>query len=94
LTEEIAELLARGDTLLRRGDVASARLFYERAANAGDGRAVLRASATFDPAFVGRDVLRGARGDPAEARFWYQRARDLGEVEAEAERRLKSFETK
>ena len=91
-TEEITELLAHGDTLLRRGDVASARLFYERAANAGDGRAALRAGATFDPAFVGRDVLRGVRGDPAEARLWYQRARELGE--AEAERRLKSFETK
>ena len=34
-TEENAELLARGDALLRTGDVASARLFYERAANAG-----------------------------------------------------------
>jgi hypothetical protein len=91
-TEEIAELLARGDTLLRRGDIASARLFYERAANAGDGRAALRVGATFDPAFLGRDVLRGVFGDTAEARLWYQRARDLGE--AEAERRLKSFETK
>ena len=91
-TEEIAELLARGDTLLRRGDIASARLFYERAANAGDGRAALRMGATFDPAFLGRDVLRGVLGDTAEARLWYQRARDLGE--AEAERRLKSFETK
>ena len=91
-TEEIAELLARGDTLLRGGDIASARLFYERAANAGDGRAALRVGATFDPAFLGRDVLRGVRGDTAEARLWYQRARDLGE--AEAERRLKSFETK
>jgi hypothetical protein len=90
--EEIAALLARGDTLLRRGDVASARLFYERAANAGDGQAALRVGATFDLAFLGRDVLRGVFGDPAEARLWYQRARDLGE--AEAERRLKSLETK
>jgi TPR repeat protein len=41
---------------------------------------------------LGWDVLRGVRGDPAQARLWYQRARDLGEPEAE--RRLKSFETK
>jgi TPR repeat protein len=83
-TEEIAELLARADTLLHSGDVASARLFYERAANAGDGRAALRIGATFDPSFLNRDVLRGVRGEPAEARLWYQRARDLGEPEAES----------
>jgi hypothetical protein len=85
-TEVIALLLARGDTFLRRGDVASARAFYERAADAGGGRAALRMGATFDPAFL------GVRGDPAEARRWYQRARDLGE--AEGERWLKSVETK
>jgi hypothetical protein len=88
-SQEIAEFLKRGDTLLRQGDVTSARLFYERAANAGDGQAALRLGATFDPAFRGWDVLRGVRGDPTEARLWYQRARDLGE--AEASRRLKSL---
>jgi hypothetical protein len=88
--EEIAEILARGDALLRTGDVASARLFYERAARGGDGQSALRLGATFDPAFLNRDVLRGVRGDLAEARIWYRHARDLGE--AEAERRLKSLE--
>jgi hypothetical protein len=34
-------LLARGDALFVSGDFASARLFYERAANAGDGLAAL-----------------------------------------------------
>ncbi len=91
-TAQIAELLARGDALLRTGDVASARLFYERAANVGDGRAALRLGATFDPAFLDRDALRGVRGDPAQARYWYDRARDFDE--AEAEHRLKSLGTK
>jgi hypothetical protein len=90
--EEISEFLARGDALLRTGDVASARLFYERAAIGGDGRAALGVGATFDQAFLDRDALRGVRGDAAQARYWYQWARDLGE--AEAERRLKSLETK
>jgi hypothetical protein len=85
-TEVIATLLARGDAFLRRGDVASARAFYVRAADVGDGRAALRMGATFDPFFL------GVRGDPAEARRWYQRARDLGE--AEGERWLKSVGTK
>jgi hypothetical protein len=91
-TEEIAELVARGDALLRTGDAASARLFYERAAFAGDGRAALKVGATFDPAFLNQGALRAVRGDAAQARYWYRRARDLGE--AEAERRLKSLETK
>jgi hypothetical protein len=91
-TQEIAQLLGRGDTLLLRGDVASARLFYARAADAGDGRAALRMGGTFDPALVGQGVLRGVRGDPAEARLWYQRARNLNDPEAEG--RLKSFETR
>jgi hypothetical protein len=75
-TKEIAELLARGDALLRTGDIASARLFYDRAASAGDGQAALRLGATFDPAFLDRNAaLRGMHSDPAEARYWYQRAR-------------------
>src|ERR1700720_2171985 len=39
---EIAGLLARGDWLFATGDVASARLLYERAADAGEARAAVR----------------------------------------------------
>jgi hypothetical protein len=74
---EIEELLTRGDTFLRMGDVTSARLFYERAANAGDGEGAMRMGATFDPTFLGRAGLGGARGDPAKAQSWYRRAIDL-----------------
>jgi TPR repeat protein len=89
---EIAELSDHGDALLRNGDVASARLFYERAAGAGDGRAALRLGATFDPEFLGRLGLGKLQANPAEARSWYRRARDLGE--ADAKRRLNSIETR
>lgn len=78
---EIRELLEHGDALLRTGDVVSARLFYERAANAGDGRAALRLAATFDSAFLGR--LGGkVQGDATLARTWYSRALDGGAAEA------------
>jgi hypothetical protein len=79
---EIAALLARGDTLFAQGDVSSARLFYERAADAGDGRAALRLGNTFDPAFLGFAHLR-VPGDSAMAVSWYGRARELGAAEAE-----------
>jgi hypothetical protein len=79
---EIAALLARGDTLLALGDISSARLFYERAAEAGDGRAALKLGKTFDPAFLDSVHLR-VRGDAAMAVSWYGRALELGEAEAE-----------
>jgi capsular polysaccharide biosynthesis protein len=86
---EAAALVARGDAVLRARDVTSARLFYEHAAEMGDGRAALRMGETFDPAFLDGAGIRGTRGDQREALSWYRRARDLGD--AEADRLLKSI---
>ena len=80
---EIGELLARGDAFLRIGDLTSARLFYERAADAGNGQGAMRMGATFDPAFLGRAGSRSVQGDPAKARAWYRKALDLSIVEIE-----------
>ncbi len=89
---QLAELVARGDVFLRAGDIASARLFYERAADAGDGQAALRMGVTFDPAFLASGGLRNLRGDPAKARLWYHRALGLGASEAQPH--LNNLETK
>ena len=86
---QIAALLARGDASLGTGDVASARLFYERAADSGEARAAVRLAETFDPFFLGRGRLRGVSGDLGRALFWYRRA--LGATEVE--RRLSTLET-
>lgn len=80
---EISALLARGDSLLAAGDIVSARLFYERASDAGDGRAALRLGATYDPDFLDRVHLPRLQADVARALSWYHRARDLGESDAE-----------
>ena len=80
---DIAALIARGDAFLRAGDIASARLFFERAADSGDGRAAMRMAVTYDAAFLERAGLHGLGGDPERAAFWYQRARELGEHKAE-----------
>jgi TPR repeat protein len=79
---EIAALLSRGDASFAIGDVSSARAFYERAADAGEGRAALRLGHTFDPVFLDFAHLR-MRGDAAMAESWYRRARELGETGAE-----------
>jgi len=59
---EVAALLARGASLITKGDTALARLFYEPAAEAGNGQAALRPGASYGPAPahqpVSTDVLR------------------------------------
>jgi TPR repeat protein len=81
---EIAALLARGDWLFATGDVASARLLYERAAAVGEARAALKLGETFDPPFLSRLKLRGVRADSDMAVFWYRRARNLGASDADS----------
>jgi hypothetical protein len=83
---QIASLLVRGDAAFRRGDLATARLFYERTIEAGEGRGALGTGATYDPFFLRRFHLWTQRADPSAARAWYLRARDLGA--SDAERRL------
>ena len=80
---DITALTDRGDAYLRLGDIASARPFYERAAEAGDANAALLLGQTYDPGMLVRVGLRGARGDAAKAAEWYRRAQSLGAAEAE-----------
>jgi hypothetical protein len=80
---ENAALVTRGDAFLSTGDIVSARLFYERAADGGDGAAALRLGATFDPNFLSRTGIRGAPSDRAQASSWYRRALDLGNSAAQ-----------
>ncbi len=61
---EIETLLSRGDWLFATGDVASARLLYRRAADAGEARAAVRLRETFDPVLLDHTPWRGARRSP------------------------------
>jgi TPR repeat protein len=79
---EHAGLVDRGDRRLAGGDVASARLFYEHGAEAGDGAAALRLGETFDPDFLARAHLAFVTGDAKQAAYWYRQARDLGNSDA------------
>ena len=79
---EVAVLLQRGDALLATGDVASARLFYSRAAERGDAAGAIGLAKTYDPLFLAEAGFRTARGNAAQAIAWYRRARDAGNSEA------------
>ncbi len=81
---EIAALITRGDGFLGTRDITSARLFYERAVDAGSAPAALRLGATFDPGALSGAGMREIFGDVGQAASWYRRARDLGDPAAES----------
>jgi TPR repeat protein len=84
--EELANLLERGRYLLSVGDISSARLLLERAAEAQEASAAFDLAGTYDPAVLGRSRALGIAPDLAMARLWYEKALKLGY--SEAERRL------
>lgn len=81
---EIEALMARGDTFLKRADIASAQLFYKRAAAEGSSAGALAMASTLDPVMLRESRIPGARPHPAEAIVWYRRAIDLGNTQAAA----------
>jgi hypothetical protein len=82
-SDEVKALVARGDLLLGSGDVTSARLFYERAADAPDAQAALRLGESYDPEFLAAARLSRAAGSVPLAAQWYRRAAELGAPEAD-----------
>jgi len=79
--------LDRGRKLLASGNIASARLFLQRAADAGLADGALAMGDTFDPIELRRLDAIGIHPDPSEARHWYEKARELG-AGGMADRRL------
>jgi TPR repeat protein len=82
LNPENSFLMERGRELLERGDIASARLLFQRLANAGIADAALALGATYDPRYLAQHNLIGVAGDETKAQHWYQRANELGSTEA------------
>lgn len=78
-----ALMIRRGDELFARGDLAGARLFYERAAAGGSADGALAMGKTHDPVVFERIRVRGLTPDPDRAADWYRRAGEAGNDEAE-----------
>jgi hypothetical protein len=84
--DELATLFNRAKGLLAAGDIPSARLLLERAADAQEPSAALMLARTYDPEVLGTQDTRNIIPDPAMARAWYQKAAQFGS--ADARRRL------
>lgn len=80
---DLAQLVARGDELLATGDIAAARLFYQRAAEHGSALAATAVGQTYDPIYLEQARVRGVRGDPKLAAEWYRKAAAAGDPQAE-----------
>jgi len=81
--DELAKFLTRAKSLLAAGDIPSARLLLERAADAQDAGAALMLARTYDPDVLGTQDTRNITPDPAMARAWYQKAGQLGSTDAQ-----------
>ena len=77
-SDEVAALLKRGEGFIASGDLASARLVLQRAAEAGEAQAALSLAGTFDPIVLEKLGLQGQKADIEKARIWYQRAQRIG----------------
>jgi hypothetical protein len=81
-TVESEKLVARARGLLARGDVGSARILLERAAERGSAQANFALAETYDPLILVKWGTFGTRGDKTKAQELYTRAEAGGNKEA------------
>lgn len=77
-------LVRRAEQLLRGGDVSTARILLQRAAELGSGAAALKLGRSYDPTQAGTLRYADSQTNPALAKAWYERALALGTQEAAA----------
>jgi hypothetical protein len=80
--EEVKLLMKQGEQFVAAGDLVTARLVFQRAAEAGDATAALAMGATYDPIVLAKLGVRGYGGDVEKARNWYEKAKEFGSPEA------------
>jgi TPR repeat protein len=61
---------------------ASARVVFQRAADAGNANAAMALGATYDPNVLGKLGVVGVSADLEQARSWYRKAENLGSPDA------------
>jgi TPR repeat protein len=80
---QLDALLARGNALKVTGDLAGARLVFQRAAEAGNARAAFMLAETYDPIVLENLGELGLASDVKAARIWYGKAKELGSEAAQ-----------
>jgi TPR repeat protein len=75
--DDIKSWMSHGRDLERVGYLAGARLFFQRAAEAGSAEGARALAETYDPAEFEKLGVHGMEPDPAQAQKWYERAKVL-----------------
>lgn len=81
--DDVRELMARAGDLLRRADIAGARLLLSHAAGGDEPRATYVLAQTYDPNVLSGLKVRGIKADADKARQLYGQALAGGVAEAE-----------
>jgi hypothetical protein len=76
--EAARRLCAQGLVAMAAGDIADARLYLERALDAGDIRALMVLGESYDPATLALMGAVGIKGDASKARDYYAKALAAG----------------
>ena len=87
--EEIKLLTRQGEQLAATGDLVTARILFQRAAEVGDATAAMALGATYDPNVLAKLGVAGMAANVEKARSWYRKAQSQGS--AEATRRLRAL---
>jgi hypothetical protein len=77
-SEAARRLCAQGLVAMAAGDIAGSRLYLERAAEAGDVRALMVLGESYDPTTLARMGALGIKGDAGKARDYYAKALAAG----------------
>jgi hypothetical protein len=80
--ESIKLLTERGKHFAAAGDLVTARLLFQRAADAGDAVAATALGATYDPIVLAKLGVVWIDADVEKARHWYEKAAHLGSPDA------------
>lgn len=78
VSDAARRLCAQGLVAMAAGDIAGARLYLERAAEAGDSRALMVLGESYDPTTLVRIGALGIKGDSGKARDYYAKALAAG----------------
>jgi hypothetical protein len=78
VSEAARRLCAQGLVAMAAGDISGSRLYLERAAEAGDVRALMVLGESYDPATLARMGALGIKGDADKARDYYAKALAAG----------------
>jgi tetratricopeptide (TPR) repeat protein len=79
---ELARLISRASLLLSQGNIGTARIVLERAAETGSAPALFALAETYDPTTLAAWGTFGTQGDVARARKLYAKALAGGVLEA------------